>query len=187
MPVATHCPACKRRIETQHWHNDRQAHCRYCEKDIEFVPFPALTAVRAVAKAQEATMGDDATCFFHVSNRAEAVCASCGRLLCSVCAVDFAGECLCPSCIANRPKTRPDVVPSRMLWDSMALGLAALPLLMWPLTIATAPTAIGLAIFGWNKPGSLVRGAKLRLVLAMMLGAAQVVGWTIGLIAVATR
>ena len=47
--------------------------------------------------------------------------------------------------------------------------------------------AIGLAIYGWNKPGSLVRGSRVRLVLAIVLAGAQVVGWTIGLVNLALR
>ncbi|MBK8475617.1 MAG: hypothetical protein IPL39_04715 [Opitutaceae bacterium] len=183
MVPVSHCPGCKRALPPAAWHNDRQVHCPSCDTDLEFVAFPALTAARFVARPESATLGDDATCFFHTTNRAEAVCAGCGRLLCAVCAVDFAGKCLCPSCIAARPiAAQPDAVKSRLLWDSLALSLATLPILMWPVTLVTAPAAIGLAIYGWNKPGSLVRGSKTRLVVAMVLAGAQVVGWTVGLV-----
>ncbi|MFT3831451.1 MAG: hypothetical protein QM691_17275 [Opitutaceae bacterium] len=181
MPLASNCPSCHRALPRDSWLNERQVHCRHCDSDIEFVSFPALHANRSVARSETATLGEDATCFFHATNRAAAVCSGCGRLLCAVCAVDFAGQCLCPACIANRPTSRPDNVPSRVLWDSFSLMLATLPLIMWPLTVLTAPTSIGLAIYGWNKPCSLVRGSRGRLVLAIVLGLAQVVGWTIGL------
>jgi hypothetical protein len=188
MALVSHCPSCKRTLKTAAWRNPRHAHCPNCDVDLEFVPFPALTAVRAVAHSETATLGDDATCFFHSTNRAEAVCSGCGRLVCAVCAVDFAGRCLCPNCIAGRPSAQqPDAIKSRLLWDSLALSLATLPILMWPLTILTAPSAIGLAIYGWNKPGSLVRGSRVRLVLAMILGGAQVAGWTVGLVTLALR
>jgi hypothetical protein len=182
MTVATQCPGCQRPLKPAAWLNARQAHCPDCDRDLEFVPFPALTAVRAVARPETATIGDDATCFFHAVNRAAAVCSSCGRLLCAVCAVDFAGRCLCPNCIAQRPAALPDTVKSRLLWDSIALALATLPLIAWPFTLATAPTAIGLALYGWNKPGSLVRGSRVRLVLALVLGGLQVAGWVFGLV-----
>lgn len=177
MPLASNCPSCHRTLPRDSWLNERQVHCRNCDADIEFVPFPALHANRSVVRSEAATLGEDATCFFHATNRAAAVCSGCGRLLCSVCAVDFAGQCLCPTCIANRPTSRPDNVSSRMLWDGAALMIATLPIIVWPFTIVTAPTAIGLAIYGWNKPCSLVRGSRVRLVLAMILGAAQLVGW----------
>lgn len=183
MPLASNCPSCHRELPRDAWLNERQVHCRHCETDIEFVPFPALHASRAVARSEAATLGEDATCFFHATNRAAAVCSGCGRLLCAVCAVDFAGQCLCPSCIASRPASRPDNVPSRLLWDSIALMTATLPLIVWPLTAVTAPTALGLALYGWNKPGSLVRGSRVRLILAMLFATAQLVGWTIGLVA----
>lgn len=188
MVPASHCPNCQRALAPAAWLNDRQVHCPSCDTDLEFVPFPALTAARTFARPTAATLGDDATCFFHPTNRAEAVCSGCGRLLCAVCAVDFAGQCLCPACIAARPATQqPDAVKSRLLWDSLALSLAGLPLLLWPFTIVTAPAAIGLAIYGWNKPGSLVRGSRTRLVCALVLAGAQVVGWTVGLVNLALR
>lgn len=188
MVPAAHCPSCQHKLDTDAWRNDRQAHCPRCQTDLEFVRFPALTAARTVVRSETATLGDDATCFFHATNRAEAVCSGCGRLVCAVCAVDFAGKCLCPSCIAARPiAQQPDAIKSRLLWDSLALSLATLPLIMWPVTIVTAPAAIGLVIYGWNKPGSLVRGSRVRLVLALILGGAQVVGWTVGLVNLALR
>ena len=182
-----HCPGCKHLLRSEFWLNDRQARCPFCSTDLEFVPFPALTAAHTVARPAAASLGEDATCFFHATNRAEAVCSGCGRLLCSVCAVDFAGQCLCPSCIAGRSAAKPDTVKSRILWDSCALMLAGLPVLMWPLTIVTAPTAVGLAIYGWNKPCSLVRGSKIRLLAAMILGGLQIAGWCIGIVALLSR
>ncbi len=184
MPVASHCPDCKRKLPAAAWLNDLQAHCPHCDKDLEFVPFPALTAVRAVARSETATLGDDATCFFHATNRADAVCSGCGRLVCSVCAVDFAGRCLCPSCIANRPAAAPEVVKSRILWDSLALMLAVLPpalFVTWVFSAVTAPAAVAVAIYGWNKPCSLVRGSRVRLVIAMILGGAETIAWIVGL------
>lgn len=176
-----HCPSCKHEIPPEEWAGRRQVRCDHCGDRLEFIPFPALSATRTVARSEAAELGADATCFFHAANRATAVCSSCGRLLCSVCAVDFAGQCLCPSCIAQRPATRPENVKTSILWDGIALMTALLPLLMWPITLVTAPTAIGLAIYGWNKPCSLVRGSRVRLVLALLAASAQVVGWGIGL------
>lgn len=181
MPLASNCPECGRELPADSWRNDRQVRCRSCEKDIEIVPFPALHASGTFVRPAAAMLGGDATCFFHAANRAEAVCSACGRLLCPVCAVDFAGQCLCPSCIARRPAERADATTSRMLWDSIALILATMPILVWPFTVVTAPMAIGVALYGWNKPCSLVRGSRVRLVLALILGIAQVAGWIFGL------
>jgi uncharacterized paraquat-inducible protein A len=182
MIAVQECPFCSRPLLAQSWRDDRHAFCGRCEKLIEFIPLPALTAQKTVARPQTASLGEDATCFFHTGNRAESVCSGCGRLLCAVCAVDYTGTCLCPACIATRSSGKSDTVTSRVLWANTALSLAILPLLIWPVTVLTAPTVIGLSIYGWNKPGSLVRKSKRRFVMAIILAGLQLAGWSMLLV-----
>jgi hypothetical protein len=121
----------------------------------------------------------ESVCFFHAENRAEAICDGCGRLLCPVCAVPFAGQKLCPTCIATGKATgAPAMIRDRMLWDGTAFALALVPILVWPFTLITAPAALGVVIYGWNKPGSLVRGpSRWRFIVAGILALAQIGGW----------
>jgi hypothetical protein len=51
------------------------------------------------------------------------------------------------------------------------------PLIFFWFTIITAPVAIYLAIRHWNAPTSVTRSSKWRLVLALIIAIAQVVGW----------
>lgn len=173
------CPKCTRALEPASWHDATAGTCRGCKIDFEFFPFPALTATRTRVAPQAAEVAADSVCFFHAENRAETVCEGCGRLLCPVCTIPFNGQKLCPSCVASGKTS--DAAPtarSRMLYDGLALSLALLPLLVWPLTLISAPIALGFAIYGWNKPGSLVRGrSRRRLVAGGILAVLEIVGW----------
>lgn len=176
---ALRCPSCKRALGPESWIDATHAECRTCEKELEFAAFPALTAPKTRVAPQTAVLDADSVCFFHAENRAEAVCDSCGRLLCPVCTISLGGQRICPSCMAaSRTSESATVVRSRILYDSMALTLALLPIIFWPLTLVSAPTALGLVIYGWNKPGSHVRGpSRTRFIVAGILALLQVAAW----------
>jgi hypothetical protein len=173
------CPRCKRVLGPESWIDAHHGVCFRCKTDYEFVGFPALHATRARIAPQAAVLAADSVCFFHAENRAEAICEGCGRLLCPVCTVPFAGQKLCPTCIsAAKVSQAPNITRDRVLFDGIAMVLAWLPLLIWPFTLITAPVALGIAIYGWNKPGSLVRGpGRVRLVIAMIIALVQIGGW----------
>jgi hypothetical protein len=178
---ALRCPKCERSIDQTWWYDATHGRCQRCDIEFEFVPLPALTAVPRQVVAKTAEVAADSVCFFHAENRAEAVCDDCGRMLCAVCAVPFMGRVVCPTCIATastKPESQPVMIKSRVLYDSIALSVAILPLLIFFVTIFTAPLARGLAIYGWNKPSSLVRGrGRWRLIVAAVFALAEIAGW----------
>ncbi len=173
------CPKCKRVLGSDSWHDSASGKCRGCREDFEFFAFPALTAQPKRATAQTALEAEESVCFFHAGNRAEAVCDDCGRLICAVCSIGASGRKVCPSCISATKKAgAPTVVRERMLHDSTALGLTLLPLLVWPLTLVTAPLALGFTIYGWKKPSSLVRGrSRVKLIAAGIIAVVQIGAW----------
>ena len=66
----------------------------------------------------------------------------------------------------------------RTLYDQVALSLAVLPLLMWPLTLFCAPVAFYFAVRYWNSPKQgLIRRSRVRLVLAAVFALAEMAGW----------
>lgn len=172
------CPSCKRRLRETAWHDEHSGRCESCHADFEAFTFPALRNARLVPKPQAVVVADDSTCFFHAENQAEKVCESCGRFLCSVCAVPFGGNVLCPRCIAAEKAKSPTGITKRALAGAIALSLALVPLLVWPFTVITAPLTIGFVIWGWNLPGSLVRGrGRWKMVVAGLIALAQISGW----------
>ena len=186
------CPKCKRVLESYSWRDASSGVCRRCEADFEFIPYPALKATRTKITPQAAELAADSVCFFHAENRAEALCESCGRMLCPVCTVTFTGQKLCPTCIsAAKTSDAATVVRERMLYDSTALALAVFPLVpvvTWMFTLITAPVALGFVIYGWKKPGSLVRGrSQVRLVIAGVFAILEICGWIAFFIYLAVR
>lgn len=154
------------------------ARCDLCGKEYRFAEFPAFRAERVVARPRAVADGDDATCFFHAKNQAETVCPGCGRFLCAVCAVDFGGRVLCPSCIAAGKADSARAVKDKWLPDGLALLLSTAPLIVWPCTLATAPAALALVFLNWNKPAGLVRRFRWQRWVALALSLAQLCGWT---------
>lgn len=181
------CPSCRRTLEPISWHDEQRGSCWGCKTDFEFVQFPALSAKRPKVVPQAVLVAEHATCFFHAENQAETVCEGCGRLVCAVCAVDFGGRRVCPPCIAATNSDDVGAMSQRVLFDGIALGLAVIPLLFWPVTAVTGPLALVMVIYGWRKPRSVVGSGRSRMVLAGVIALAQVVGWGFLLAAIWTR
>ena len=173
------CPKCQRSFQALEWNSDGTCNCRYCYQEFESVSFAAQFTGNAVASPQAVALAEDSTCFFHTSNQAEQVCDACGRFLCAVCAVPFGGRTLCPGCIAAGKKDGTTTMPERRLPGGIALAFAVVPIFLWPLTVLTAPTALWLAISGWNKPGSLVNPGRGKLIAAGVIALIQCGLWTV--------
>jgi hypothetical protein len=175
------CPHCKHVLGPEAWIDAGAGVCLRCKTRFDFTGFPALYAAPVKVTPQAAVLAADSVCFFHAENRAEALCDSCGRLLCAVCAVPFGGRRLCPTCIAtNRTAGAAATVRQRLRFDAIALALVLYPLLLfifWFLTCITAPLALGIVIYAWKKPGSLVRPGRVRLTIAGTLAALQIGAW----------
>ncbi len=137
--------------------------------------FPAFFRVPRVEAAALVQEGD-ASCFYHARKSAAAVCDQCGRFLCSLCQVDFLGQNWCPVCIESR-RVGGKLETRRTLYDTMALQLATLPLLLWPFTLITAPSALYVVFRYWRAPGSLVPRTRARFYIALVLSVVQSGCW----------
>jgi len=170
-------PCCKKPLDLS---QTGEAFCFECHTKYTLVEYPALRAERVVAHALPAdAVANDATCFFHAQNQAAAVCLSCGRFLCSVCAVGYGGRTLCPACIAGGKTTPAQSSSTQWNPDGLALLLATVPLLLWPFTLFTAPAALGILVINWKKRmDSPVRRVRWQRWVAGVLALGQVVLWT---------
>jgi len=141
--------------------------------------FPALLPAADAPARAEAALEGEAACFDHPFKRAAAACAQCGRFVCGTCAVEFAAEVWCPSCVAaGAGKAREaKMETSRPLFDSMVLTLPLASLLMWPFTLAAAPAALVLGFATWKRPLSMVRRNHWRTVLGMSIALAEIAAW----------
>lgn len=147
---------------------------------MEGVIFPAHYRAPVTGRpAETVATPEDASCFYHPLSRALVPCDMCGRFLCSLCDVELRGQHLCPSCVNTRSRESRirDWDGDRVLYGSVALLIAVLPLFIWPLTIVTGPVAVFFAIYGWNKPPSLTGVRRTSFIIAIVLGLAQTTGW----------
>ena len=186
--VALSCPNCKRTFGELDWHDERSGSCRGCGSDFEALIFPAQFRQRSVAKPQAVVVSEDSTCFFHAENQAERVCDGCGRFLCAVCAIPFDGGHFCPACIAGQKKHASTVISNRILFDGAAFSLAIVPLLVWPFTLLTAPAALGMVVYGWRKPCSLIRGRRRwKQIVAALIALTEIGVWIFVFVQLWTR
>lgn len=155
--------------------------CPGCRAELRVALFPAIHRDIAVGPAAEQSILDgESTCFFHADKKAAAVCDDCGRFLCALCDVAIGGRHLCPRCIetGRARKTLTTFETYRTSYPSLALTIALLPLLAWPVTLLTGPLTVFFVCYGWSKPPSLT-GQKRRfaLLIALLVGLAQCLGW----------
>lgn len=147
--------------------------------------FPAALRLQTAPQFAESVLDDaEANCFFHESNRAAVACGSCGRFICSLCDVELEGQHLCPQCVATG-QTKGKLTrleESRIWWDHIALTAATAPLLIFWLTLFSAPFALYLVIRHWRTPlGILKPRRKWRFVVAGLFAILEIIGWIAGI------
>jgi hypothetical protein len=177
------CPRCRSPLPLAGANSGRFAACPACGTATRLEVYPALLRQRPNGAAPEAIlMENEAGCFYHSEKRATVHCQGCGRFLCALCDIEFNGQHLCPACLeaGQRKGTLAELANQRTLYDSAALSLAAVPLLLglclWFVIPVTAPAAIAVALYGWGKPGSLVPRTRVRAILAIAIGLAEILG-----------
>jgi|YelNatPaOPRAMG01_1025707.scaffolds.fasta_scaffold08692_4 hypothetical protein len=184
VPVA--CPVCKVPWPSEPEVLGALRACPACGREVYVALFPAFRhgPPRGVSPEPVLVEGE-AACFQHPDKRAVVPCAECGRFMCALCDVELQGRHLCPSCLeaGQRKGAFTALETRRTLWDSAALLVAILPLVLcWPTTVLTAPGAIVLGIVSFYRPGSLVRRSRLRAWMAIGLGVVQIGLWMLVLL-----
>ncbi|MBA3030920.1 MAG: hypothetical protein FP816_19195 [Desulfobacteraceae bacterium] len=120
-----------------------------------------------------------AECFFHPGKKAIAPCDSCGRLLCRLCQVELNGQNICMNCLkVGREKQKISTLQnSQVLYDNLALALATWPLLIFFLTLVTAPAAVFFAVRHFRSPALVLPKKRLKGIFACILATGQIIGW----------
>jgi len=153
--------------------------CTTCTAPNRVRVFPVAFDDRAAAHPESALEGE-AACYDHPSKKAVAACSQCGKFVCQLCAVDWAGETWCPSCVAagaGKAKAA-NLDTSRTLYDSVDLILPLVSLILYPFTLVAAPGSLLLTIMRWRRPLSIVRRNRWRFILAILVDLGMIVGWT---------
>jgi len=170
LPTCRHCKAVLPPVQ---YNMPTPLPCPQCGRASRVLVFPALVQPPPPVPRLTAVTGNgDAGCFYHPAKQATMVCDGCGRFLCALCDVELGSEHLCPPCLeaGRRKRTLTRLETRRVLYDNVAMALAVLPILTCFLFPITSPAAIGMAIWGWRKPGSLLPRTKARFVIAIIIG-----------------
>jgi hypothetical protein len=149
--------------------------CERCGEFLRISVFPTLLIAPPLPMSPGVrAMEGDATCFFHPEKRAERSCDRCGRFLCALCDLPVGARHLCPACLkagAEENAALPELVTKRVSYGRMSLLLALLGMLCF----LTSPAAIFVALYGWNKPGSIVHGKRrISATFGLLIGSLQV-------------
>ena len=151
--------------------------CPTCNSDLLIRAFPAMLAARPKLDLESLRVEEgESSCFFHPGKRAAETCRHCGRFVCALCVVEFDGGQWCAPCLAaaTAKKTNEKLENHRVLFDSVALGLAVVPaVFVWP-ALLTAPAALFVALRFWKRPTSILRRYKWRFVVAIVLALLEI-------------
>lgn len=157
--------------------------CLNCHRRSVILALPAFlqnSGVKPPPPPMDPPGEGEAACFYSPGRRATKECSHCGVLISDVWAAQWGSKSVCLKCLDHLREKDKDgrFLTSRTLWDNIALALALLPftLVLWWSGFITAPAAVFLGFWHWNSPRSLVPRGRLRLILALFLGLAEVAG-----------
>jgi hypothetical protein len=180
VPAATlACPRCGHELSAEAL-QPQGGTCSGCEAYLEATVFPALFRAGESSICERVVSGE-AACFFHAERIAAFSCARCGRFLCALCRISWAGENICTACVEALHKTDQGraLASSRFHFDSLALTIAVLPVLTWIFSLLTAPIALGFALFTWRRECSIVPRSKILFLAAILFSVLTIAGWVV--------
>lgn len=153
--------------------------CMSCQSSLDIYSFPAMYRPSEKIDPAQLALGEgDASCYEHPAKKASALCSNCGRFLCAMCEVQLGRDILCPECVHGQRGTpgQNQLETHRTKYDSIALALAVWPMLIFYFTVFTAPLSLGMSIFAWKRPTSIVRNSRWRLYAAAGISSLQIAG-----------
>lgn len=140
--------------------------------------FPAVIRSSSSANMETIMQDGQASCFFHKDSPATALCDVSGRMICDLCKTEWNGKTVSMSALQSLLKNdrSAENVTSRTNWDTIALTLVLLPILIGPLMVFTAPIALAICLFKWRDGStSIVRRSRWRYVVAGMIAVPELV------------
>jgi len=154
--------------------------CPSCEGLWRADVVPALyRKFSAILSGQTLQTDNEAGCFYHPRKKAVVPCSACGRFVCDLCDVALNGQHLCPACFEKGKSKRKikSLENHRTCYDTIALMVATVSILIYWFSIFTAPFVIYLTVRHWKSPSSIIPRTKIRFVLAFIIASVQITGW----------
>ena len=152
--------------------------------------FSSITRERTEYEAHAVLEEGESACFFHPNRPAVAICEVSGRMICELCVTEWEGKTVSFEALQTVLKGGAGKRRSHghIRWDDVALALATFPLLLWFITVVTAPVALFISLWflaegsdecGASEPLALSRGRWALVCADRFLGLAFA-WWTRG-------
>jgi hypothetical protein len=176
--MLVHCPSCSGPLLLQQGAENCQ--CRRCSKRVHVRIFPALVGKPPALPVIDPPGEGEAACFYSPDRKATCSCSHCGVLMSDAWSAQWGSDQVCLKCLDHLRSKAEDsrFETKRTLWDNVVLALALIPctMILASFAIITAPAALILGLWHWNKPRTLVPRGRFRLVLGMLLAVLQIAG-----------
>jgi hypothetical protein len=160
--------------------SDTLVSCPSCDSSLRVDVYPALYREFPTGRSGDTLqIENEAGCFYHPRKKAVVPCSACGRFVCDLCDVALNGEHLCPACFEKGKTKRKikNLENQRTCYDTIALMVAGLSILIYWFSMITAPFVIYLTLRHWKSPTSIIPRTKIRFVLAFVIAGLQITGW----------
>ena len=171
------CPKCKRSLPESQSTKKDILECGYCNTKVSLFLYPHFDKdLLKGKKAENIILSEHASCFFHPEKLAVIHCEECGVFLCSLCDIEIEGKHLCSKCIKKQSDNFETLRNSAILYDSILLTMAVIPIfLFWPVII-TAPLTIFGCFYYRKKIKTPYKRNLWRLYTALVIATLQIVG-----------
>ena len=174
------CDVCDAAISEDAINRPEPVVCARCGAPARVHVFRAMfEKTQAGTTPQAVQLDDESNCFYHPKKKAVLPCDHCGRFLCALCEIEIHGRHFCSGCVEQGATDgrMTELKPEYIHYDSIALGLAVLPIIfLWP-TLFTAPAALYFVVRYWKRPLSILPRRRWRFLVAALLAGMQVTAW----------
>lgn len=178
MAHAICCGVCSWPVPHESWNREEGARCPVCRRRVDVAVFPALERTRSGTIPQPLGAETEASCFYHPESRAAVPCDECGRFLCGLCDIELDGKHFCPGCFQSGVASNrlENVETRRTMYDSIALAVATIPLVLISPAVVGGPAALFIVIRRWRAPLSILPRTRIRFYLAALFALAEIAG-----------
>jgi hypothetical protein len=174
------CLRCKQPLNRMVWNTHALVSCPACRSQFRADVYPAAERPVPSGAAGQAVQTDkEAGCFYHPRKKAILPCSACGRFLCALCDIEFKGAHLCPQCFEKGKADRKiqGLENRRVCYDKIALYVALASILVYWLSLLSAPIVLFMTIRYWKAPRSIVSRTKIRWIVAAALAGIELFFW----------
>lgn len=168
------CPICRMELDPD---QGPEVRCGYCGAVSHLEVFPRLNREQPAEPPSPPAGGEEATCQFFPSLRAELYCDECGCFMSRKAATRWGRRDICMPCLhtLREVKKDPEFRGTLKLWDNRALGWLSL----LPFTLFTAPLALFQLIRYRREPHGWVPRSSFRWWLGLILSILILLGWVV--------